>query len=97
MNLSTWAIDGLDVLNAEIEQKPDTPLGWSRKSEVFVLGMQILYAAKLVLELSKRGVEMPVQASAVVRRVEMLLEKGSKHGVNVLWLQSGKDILEQQI
>lgn len=97
MNLCTWVIDGLDVLIAEIEEKPDTPLGWSRKAEVFVLGMQILYAARLVLSLSKRGVEMPVQASAVIKRLEMLLSKGKENGVNVLWLQAGKEILEQQI
>ncbi|KEQ67672.1 uncharacterized protein M437DRAFT_38503 [Aureobasidium melanogenum CBS 110374] len=97
MNLSTWVIDGLDVLIAEVETKPDTPLGWSRKAEVFVLGMQVLYAAQLVLNLSKRGVEMPVRASAVVKRVEMLLKKGKENGVNVLWLQTGKEILEQQI
>ncbi|KAH0369828.1 hypothetical protein KCU65_g2939, partial [Aureobasidium melanogenum] len=97
MNLSTWVIDGLDVLIAEVENKPDTPLGWSRKSEVFVLGMQILYAAQLVLGLSKGGVETPVQASAVVKRLEMLLKRGKENGVNVLWLQTGKEILEQQV
>lgn len=97
MNLCTWTIDGLDVLIAEIEEKPDTPLGWSRKPEVFVLGMQILYAAQLVLNLSKRGVEMPVQASAIVKRLEMLLNKGKENGVNGLWLQTGKEILEQQV
>lgn len=97
MNLCTWVVDGLDVLIAEIEEKPDTPLGWSRKSEVFVLGMQILYAAQLVLNLSKRGVEMPVQASAIIKRLEMLLSKGKENGVNVLWLQTGTEILEQQI
>ncbi|KAK6007001.1 hypothetical protein QM012_006009 [Aureobasidium pullulans] len=97
MNLCTWTVDGLDVLIAEIEEKPDTPLGWSRKSEVFVLGMQVLYAAQLVLNLCKRGVEMPVQTSAIVKRLETLLEKGRQNGVNVLWLQTGKEILEQQI
>lgn len=97
MNLCTWVVDGLDVLIAEIEEKPDTPLGWSRKSEVFVLGMQILYAAQLVLTLSKRGIDMPVQASAIIKRLEMLLHKGGENGVNVLWLQTGKEILEQQI
>ncbi|KAH0008136.1 hypothetical protein KCU78_g11404, partial [Aureobasidium melanogenum] len=97
MNLCTWVVDGLDVLVAEVEEKPDTPLGWSRKSEVFVLGMQILYAAQLVLNLSKRGIEMPVQASAIIKRLETLLSKGAENGVNILWLQTGKEILEQQI
>ncbi|KAG9563701.1 hypothetical protein KCU71_g6527, partial [Aureobasidium melanogenum] len=97
MNLCTWVVDGLDVLVAEVEEKPDTPLGWSRKSEVFVLGMQILYAAQLVLNLSKRGVQMPVQASAIIKRLETLLSKGAENRVNVLWLQTGKEILEQQI
>ncbi|KAG9837049.1 hypothetical protein KCU98_g4087, partial [Aureobasidium melanogenum] len=97
MNLCTWVVDGLDVLVAEVEEKPDTPLGWSRKAEVFVLGMQILYAAQLVLNLSKRGVEMPVQASAIIKRLEMLLQRGRENGVNVLWLQTAKEILEQQI
>lgn len=97
MNLCTWVTDGLDVLITEIEEKPDTPLGWSRKSEVFVLGMQILYAAQLVLNLSKGGIEMPVQASAVTKRLEMLLSKGKENGVNILWLQTGKEILEQRI
>ncbi|KAG9592444.1 hypothetical protein KCU77_g2499, partial [Aureobasidium melanogenum] len=96
MNLCTWVVDGLDVLVAEVEEKPDTPLGWSRKSEVFVLGMQILYAAQLVLNLSKRGLQMPVQASAIIKRLETLLSKGAENGVNVLWLQTGKEILEQQ-
>ena len=96
MNLCTWVIDGLDVLIAEIEAKPDTPLGWSRKPEVFVLGTQIIYTAELVLKLGKRGFEMPVEGKAVVKRLEVLLSKGQENGVNVLWLQTVKEVLEQQ-
>ncbi|KAL2035004.1 hypothetical protein VTO58DRAFT_100921 [Aureobasidium pullulans] len=96
MNLCTWVIDGLDVLIAEIEANPDTPLGWSRKSEVFVLGIQIIYTAELVLKLGKRGFEMPVEGKAVVKRLEALLSKGQENGVNVLWLQTVKEVLEQQ-
>ncbi|KAI4724759.1 hypothetical protein E4T49_07502 [Aureobasidium sp. EXF-10728] len=97
MNLCTWVIDGLDVLNAEIEDKPDTPLGWSRKPEVFVLGMQILYSAQLLLNLSRKGVEMPVQASAVVKRLDVFVSKGQENGVNSLWLQTCREVLEQQV
>ncbi|THY29528.1 hypothetical protein D6D00_03503 [Aureobasidium pullulans] len=96
MNLCTWVIDGLDVLIAEIEANPDTPLGWSRKPEVFVLGTQIVYTAELVLKLGKRGFEMPVEGKAVVKRLEALLSKGQENGVNVLWLQTVKEVLEQQ-
>ncbi|CAD0106145.1 unnamed protein product [Aureobasidium uvarum] len=97
MNLCTWVIDGLDVLIAEIEDKPDTPLGWSRKIEVFVLGMQILYSAQLLLSLSKRGIEMPVQASAVIKRLDVFVKRGQENGVNSLWLQTCKEVLEQQV
>ena len=84
------------VLIAEIEANPDTPLGWSRKPEVFVLGTQIIYTAELVLKLGKREFEMPVEGKAVVKRLEVLLSKGQENGVNVLWLQTVKEVLEQQ-
>ncbi|KAI5238409.1 hypothetical protein E4T43_07441 [Aureobasidium subglaciale] len=96
MNLCTWVIDGLDVLIAETEAKPDQPLGWSRKAEIFTLGMQILYAAELVLKLSKCGVEMPVDGRAVLKRLETLLSRGQENKINVLWLQTLREMLEQQ-
>jgi hypothetical protein len=95
MNLCTWVIDGLDVFVAEIEAKPDMPLGWSRKSKVFVLGMQVLYAADLVLKLSQRGVEMPVEETAVRTRIERFLGSGEKSGVHVLWLDASREILRE--
>ncbi|KAI5194462.1 hypothetical protein E4T38_09568 [Aureobasidium subglaciale] len=96
MNLCTWVIDGLDVLIAETEARPDQPLGWSRKAEVFTLGMQILYAAELVLKLIKSGVEMPVDSRAVMKRLETLLSRGQENKINVLWLQTLREMLEQR-
>ncbi|KAI5235931.1 hypothetical protein E4T42_09591 [Aureobasidium subglaciale] len=96
MNLCTWVIDGLDVLIAETGARPDQPLGWSRKAEVFTLGMQILYAAELVLKLIKSGVEMPVDSRAVMKRLETLLSRGQENKINVLWLQTLREMLEQR-
>lgn len=96
MNLSTWVTDGLDVLISEAEKVPDAPLGWSRKAEVFVLGMQVLYAAQLLLVLIKRGVEMPIQESAVSSRLETFAKNGKQYGVNALWVQTAEEVLEQQ-
>lgn len=96
MNLCTWVTDGLDVLISETGKVPDAPLGWSREAEVFVLGMQMLYASQLVLVLSKRGVEMPVDASAISGRLELFVETGKKGGINVLWVQTAEEVLAQQ-
>jgi len=96
MNLCIWVTDGLDVLTSEAEKVPDAPLGWSRKAEVFVLGRQILYAAQLVLVLIKRGVEMPIQASAISSRLKSFVKNGKQYGVNVLWTQTAEEVLEQQ-
>ena len=96
INLCTWVTDGLDVLIAGIEKVPDAPLGWSRKAEVFVLGMQILCATQFVLMLIKRGVQMPIQESAVSSRLESFVKNGKQHGVNVLWVQTAEEVLEQQ-
>jgi len=60
------------------------------------LGMQILYAAQLVLVLIKRGVEMPIQASAISSRLESFVKSGKQYGVNVLWTQTAEEVLEQQ-
>jgi hypothetical protein len=96
MNLCTWVTDGLDVLISESGKVPDAPLGWSRKAEVFVLGMQILYAAQLVLVLIKRGVEMPIDVSAIKWRLELFVKRGKQYGINVLWVQTAQEVLEQQ-
>jgi hypothetical protein len=96
MNLSTWVTDGLDVLISESGKVPDAPLGWSREAEVFVLGMQILYAAQLVLVLIKRGVEMPIDKYAVDGRLKLFVKRGEQYGMNVLWVQTAKEVLEQQ-
>jgi hypothetical protein len=96
MNLSTWVTDGLDVLISESEKVPDAPLGWSREADVFVLGMQILYAAQLVLVLMKRGVEMPIDEYAIDGRLKLFVKRGEQYGMNVLWVQTAKEVLEQQ-
>ncbi|KAI4846217.1 hypothetical protein E4T44_05183 [Aureobasidium sp. EXF-8845] len=96
MNLSTWVTDGLDVLISESGKVPDAPLGWSREPEVFVLGMQILYAAQLVLVLIKRGVEMPIDKYAIDGRLKLFLKRGKQYGMNVLWVQTATEVLDQQ-
>lgn len=93
-NLATWVVEGLRVLTTEIENHPDTPLGWSRKPEVFVLGLQVIHAAELLLQLCDKTAVVSVSKKEVEESLYSFLAKGEQNGANVLWLLTMRDVLE---
>lgn len=92
--LARWTIDGLNVLVAEVEAHPDTPLGWSRKSEVFVLGVQVIHAAGLLLKLLGKLERCPISAGEVRTSLQIFSKKGEENGANILWLDTIRDVLD---
>jgi len=95
--LAKWTMEGLAVLSSEIQARPDTPLGWTRKPDVFVLGSQVICAAEVLLALCRTSKVSSVSATEVRGRLMDVLSKGKKNGANVLWLTQIEKVLERAI
>ncbi|KAL9001465.1 MAG: hypothetical protein Q9169_000040 [Polycauliona sp. 2 TL-2023] len=84
--LETWATEGIDALIDVASTEIDGPLGWTWKLEVYTLGVQILYAAQVLMHLA-RDESLGVDGSILRARLEKMLEVGEKSRVNGAWMQ----------
>ncbi|KAK5010095.1 hypothetical protein LTR28_011832 [Elasticomyces elasticus] len=75
--LGTWTEQGLAVLTNMTRIEQDGPLGWSSKPEVFTLGMSIIFAAEILLNLPRRkkSSRLPLRRSRICKALVDLLEK----------------------
>jgi len=81
--LTEWTMEGLDTLIDASKKQYDGALGWTSKAEVFALGMRIIHASNVVLNLERR----PLQPRSAVReRLEELRDIGQGKALHFLWL-----------
>lgn len=92
-----WTVDGIDALTAQTQKDYDGPLGWTCKEEVFVLGMRIICAAKVVLAWRQRSRKVPIRASDVRRNLRVLADVGEAQALHPIWLQCIQKILERSV
>lgn len=86
--LSHWVSEGLGALRKKAKEESDGPLGWSTKPEVFVLGLQVVYAVETLLSLSARGARLGVKPSSIRLGLVGFLGAGQScqgSGANPLW------------
>lgn len=97
-NLSSWTMDGLDTLLSTLDTKSDGPLGWKRRPEVFVLGLQLIYAAEVLLVLYGKAKKVAsVSGSDIRAKLVQLLVEGEKNDMHPLWLEQIERVLRRSI
>jgi hypothetical protein len=91
MQAKRWVLEGLAALTETARLERDGSLGWTTKTEVFVLGVRVLCAADVLLRWNYQG----------VLEVKMALRKfadvGIEAGVNGIWLEKTERVLQDSV
>lgn len=96
--LCHWVINGLTSLIDKATAVPDGPVGWTTKSELFVLGLQVIYGAGLLLNYAEQGLRLPIKPSSLRRRLAELQDAGSDNGgINHLWREEIQSLLARSV
>lgn len=93
-NLSQWTVAGLDTLKNKFETSVDGPLGWSSNDNAFLLGLKVVHATEILLQLAERGLVLPCEPSLLKNKLTALLESAQRRGGNVLWVREVERLLE---
>lgn len=98
-SLSSWVREGLQILLATLDPMTDGPLGWKRRSGVFVLGLQVIHAAGALLSLA--GEDMAGRISLPVAEIKdvltTLVGNGKKKDMHPLWVEEAEKVLQKYI
>ena len=87
-----WTVDGLSVLAQMAEKETDGPLGWTTKPEVFIVGMQVISAAKV--HLYRNTGETSIEAKELCKeRLRELMRVGLDNDLHGLWIMEVESIL----
>ncbi|KAK6439219.1 hypothetical protein LTR95_004568 [Oleoguttula sp. CCFEE 5521] len=93
--LCLWVAGGLDTLTAHLKQHGDGPLGASTKSEIFCLGLQVMYGAEVLLHLAERGLRLSVGPSQLRQWLMEMLVVGESSAMNCLWMTELRRIADR--
>ncbi|KAL1305789.1 hypothetical protein AAFC00_003953 [Neodothiora populina] len=96
--LCDWTTHGLETLLSNLDTEADGPLGWKRRPDLFVLGLQVIYAIEALLVLNRdwRGA-VPISAAEVRDRLVRLLQRGQANEVHPLLLNQIRKVLARAV
>ncbi|GAB7354530.1 hypothetical protein MBLNU459_g4993t2 [Dothideomycetes sp. NU459] len=95
-NLTKWTMDGLDVLISAMNKNVDGPLGWTRRASTFLLGLQLICAAEVLLHLCRKG-RTAISGSDIRAKLVRFLSVGNSSEVNPLWIAHVEKVMERSI
>ncbi|RMY67901.1 hypothetical protein D0863_07485 [Hortaea werneckii] len=95
--LSAWVAEGISALTSKMAENADGPLGWSSRPEVFVLGLQLLYGAEVLLSCVERGSKIFTPASWLRRSLGELKLSIERCNGSGLWLSEIDRILSHSL
>ncbi|KAK5174565.1 uncharacterized protein LTR77_001646 [Saxophila tyrrhenica] len=84
-HLSRKVMSGLESLLKKAANNDDGALGWSTKPGVFILGLQIVYSAEVLLHLVAKGRRVAVRPSELRSKLSRLATVFAAQKVNDLW------------
>jgi hypothetical protein len=87
-----WATDGLDLLIQKMEEE-DGALGWCSKQDVFIVFMQILCAADVLLTWRLKTKKMKIRGSEVRGALMRLLKAGLRNGLHEMLVAKIENII----
>ncbi|QDS74834.1 hypothetical protein FKW77_002765 [Venturia effusa] len=85
--LGHWVFEGLTLLSDKARYELDGPLGWTSKREVWVFGMQVLFATEVYLDWRHRTKKGRVKGNVIRDLLAMLYSHGLKTNVHEAWLE----------
>ena len=91
--LTYWVSDGLEALSSKVKSEPDGAFGWTTKPDVFTLGLQVIYAAEVLLNFVEHGVRLPVKPSTLRFTLVELTAAAASGNVNNLWMHELERVL----
>ncbi|KAE9992852.1 hypothetical protein EG327_007479 [Venturia inaequalis] len=95
--LGAWVFNGLTLLSDKAHYELDGPLGWTSKREVWVFGMQILYATEVYLDWRLRTKKGGVEGKAIRDLLAKLYGRGTKTRIHEAWLEKMQRMLVDAI
>ena len=85
-----WTMQGLRALHVENRNRYDGPLGWTSKPEVYLLGIRILAAAKVII---RRKAISQSERLQLISLLMTLRETGGTKMLHESWLRLIEEIL----
>lgn len=95
--LSGWVRDGLTLLSDKAHYELDGPLGWTSKAEVYVFGMQVLYATDVMLNWRARTKKGQVEGKVIRELLATLYSRGTRTQVHGAWLEKIEKMLAEDM
>ena len=95
--LSKWVTEGLRKLIDVAEAEFDGPLGWSSKSDMFILGMRIILATDVLLHWRKMTQKVSIPGSSLRLLLGQLVAAAERGHLHDMWLESAKEVLVNSI
>lgn len=95
--LESWVLEGLAVLTETAKKETDGALGWSSKPEVFVLGLRVIYGARVLLKWAKGEMRCAVRAEELRKRLRVLGDVGIEAEMHYMWMRQVDKILEEEV
>lgn len=95
--LGNWVFDGLTLLSDKAHYELDGPLGWTSKREVWVFGMQVLFATEVYLDWRLRTRKGGVEGKTIRDLLAKLYGRGTNTKVHEAWLEKIQNMLVDAI
>ncbi|PPJ54294.1 hypothetical protein CBER1_06556 [Cercospora berteroae] len=95
--IATWVDEGLNALTIHSESNADGALGWTTQPEIYVLGLQVVYAVELLFNFSARGAKIPLQPSELRKKLYTLITALEKAEGNCLWRWEAERVLSESL
>jgi hypothetical protein len=95
--LSKWVTGGLEKLIEVADAEIDGPLGWTSKSDIFILGIRIILATDVLLRWRTMTRKVCTPGSSLrllLGRLVAAAERGRAHN---MWLEMAEEILGESI
>lgn len=93
--LGGWVTNGLAALADRLAAKPDGALGWTTKSKFFVLGLQVVFGAEILLASVEQGLRIVVRPSTLRMQLALLRHASDNGGPNGLWVRGIDRVLTE--
>ncbi|KAM0716200.1 hypothetical protein Q7P37_007645 [Cladosporium fusiforme] len=90
--LTHWTISGLKSLQDKFSANPDGPLGWNTNEKAFLLGLQVVHAAEVLLTLVEKDVKLGAGKEELSRSLAELVNVAREGEGNALWLREGERV-----
>ena len=92
-DFTEWTVEGIAALVDRFKFSTDGPLGWSSEENAFLLGLQVVHAAEVLLLLAGQGVAPSVLTDVLRDGLTALVEIARVRGGNVSWIREGERVL----